>query len=63
MLSVEQMLRIDSSLAAIECNEVEELRQVLYETAQLASELYWLKRHGSKYPVGLFTDTAPKTNL
>jgi hypothetical protein len=53
MLSIDQMLKIDPDLADLSDAELEELRGSLYESAQLAFEIYWAKKHGSKNPVGL----------
>lgn len=55
MLSIERMVKIDPSLAALSEQEVVEVRNSLYEAAQLAFEVYWTKKYGSKYPLGSFT--------
>jgi hypothetical protein len=53
MLSLEQMLKIDPSLADLSEEELRELQASLYETAQLAFDVYWRKKCGSKNPAGL----------
>lgn len=52
MISTEQMLKIDPELAGLSQDELIELRAALYESAQLAFEVYWSKKNGSKNPVG-----------
>jgi hypothetical protein len=52
------MLSLDQCKALLENHhlsdtEVEALRDALYEAAQLASEVYWSCKSGSKSPVGL----------
>lgn len=48
MLSLEQMIQIDPDLAKLSEPEQEELRAALYEAAQMAFEVYWTRKHGSK---------------
>lgn len=52
------MRKIDPGLAGLSEADLEEIRAALYDTAQLAFEVYWSKKHGSKHPVGSFTPTA-----
>jgi hypothetical protein len=47
MLSKEQMLKIDPELASLNDEELVELRDTLYGFAQLAFEVYAIKKHGS----------------
>ena len=54
MLSTEQMLKIDPELASLTEEELFELRDTLYGFAQLAFEVFYARKHGSKCPVGLF---------
>lgn len=56
MLSIDKMLEIDPELSSMSREELEELRTAMYEVAQLGFDIYWTKKHGSKYPVGLLTD-------
>jgi hypothetical protein len=60
MISVEQMLKIDPELSSLSESELEELRSSLYRFAQLAFEVYWTKKHGSKNPVRLFPSLEDK---
>jgi len=47
------MLKVDPILADMSEADLEELRAVLHDTAQLAFDVYWAKKYGSKYPVGI----------
>lgn len=53
MISIEQMLKIDPELSGTSDEELEEIRVSLYEAAQLACEVYWTEKSGSKSPKGL----------
>lgn len=53
-LLAKDLLKIDPSLSDLPEEELEELIATLYETAQLAFDVYWSKKHGSKNPVGSF---------
>ena len=53
MLSVEQMRKVDPELASLSDSELEALRSDLYETAQLAFDVWWTEKSGSKNPVRL----------
>lgn len=48
------MLKIDPSLADLSVEELEEVRASLYDSAQLAFDVYWTKKYGSKNPTGSF---------
>ncbi len=62
VITVEQMKKIDPDLADMSEIELEELRDALYESAQLAFDVYWAKKNGSKNPVGsLPTEGADST--
>jgi hypothetical protein len=63
MLTTEQMLRIDPELSSLTEDELEELRDALYETAQLGFDIYWSRKHGSKNPTGLLTSEAKEDTL
>jgi hypothetical protein len=52
MLSTKQLLKIDPSLSDLSEVELEELRNTLYSFAQLAFDVYWTKKMGSKNPIG-----------
>jgi|GEM_PF-2898629 len=54
MISVEEMLKIDPSLSDLSEADLIELRDNLYEVAQLGFEVYYSKKNVSKCPVGLF---------
>ena len=53
MLSTDQLIKIDPSLADLDKAELEHLRTEMYEMAQLAFDVYQIKKGGSKNPVGL----------
>ena len=57
MLTSKQMLKIDPELAELSEADLSELQQALYDTAQLAFEVYWTKKHGSKNPLGLLANS------
>lgn len=63
MLSVEQMLKIDPELADLSEADLIELQSSLYETAQLAFDVYWTRKHGSKNPVGSFPSLGQEGTL
>lgn len=63
MLSIEQMLKIDPDLANLSDADLEELRASLYESAQLAFDIYWAKKHDSKNPIGLLPSSEPDPTL
>ena len=54
MLSLAKMRKIDPSLKDVPDAELEQIRDALSQYAQLAFEVYWTKKSGSKCPVGLF---------
>lgn len=54
MLSLEKIKEIDPTLAHLSDTELEEVRIALYNAAQLAFDVYWGKKHGSKCPVRSF---------
>lgn len=54
MLNFDQMRKIDPELAHLSDTELAEVRLALYDAAQLAFEVYWGKKHGSKCPVRSF---------
>jgi hypothetical protein len=55
MMSIEQMLKIDPQLASLNESELVELRDAMYQMAQLSFEVYMTQKHGgSKFPAGFF---------
>ena len=54
------MLAIDPTLSDLSESELEDIRLSLYESAQLAFEVYWTRKHGSKNPVRLFPSVDDK---
>lgn len=52
MLSRQQIIKIDPELAALSEADFQEVTTSLYLAAQLAFDVYWTKKHGSKSPVG-----------
>lgn len=63
MLSLEKLREIDPSIAHLSDTELEEIRASLYDSAQLAWEVYVAKKYGSKYPVGLFPSTGKDAKI
>lgn len=63
MISIQTILKIDPSLINISVKDLEILKTDMYEIAQLAFEVYWSKKHGSKYPVGSFPSPEIETKL
>ena len=62
MLTTEKLKRLDSSLESLSEEELDELRASLYETVQLAYDVWWERRRGSKNPETTFLgDTARAT--
>ena len=57
MLTFEQMVKIDPSLSKLSQDELRQVRLALYDAAQLAFEVYWAKKHGSKCPVRSFSSS------
>ena len=54
MISVEQMRKIDPAVIQMSDEELETLKADLYETVQLAFDVWWQeKKSGSKNPTGL----------
>lgn len=51
MLTMNQMLKIDPSLADLNEADFEHLRITLYDMAQLAFEAYWVNKNGSNNPL------------
>ncbi|MFZ2484937.1 MAG: hypothetical protein WAX80_02230 [Minisyncoccia bacterium] len=60
MITTEQSLKIDPTLANFSREELEEILRSLHDSAQLAFEVYWERKYGSKYPVGSFTGSTAK---
>lgn len=56
MLSIKQMIKIDPTLASLSEAELEQLRADMYENVQLAYDVWWTRKGGSKNPVGSFTN-------
>ncbi|HXF29742.1 MAG TPA: hypothetical protein VN457_07820 [Chlamydiales bacterium] len=63
MLSIQQMLKIDPELVTLSEGELEEVRTAFYDAAQLAFDVYWAKKHGSKNPRGLLTSNTEDATL
>lgn len=55
MLSLEKLRKIDPELEGLSDIELEELRASIYETVQLAYDVWWERRGGSKNPETTFT--------
>jgi hypothetical protein len=56
MLTLQQMLKIDPALSSLSDTELEELRTALYGWGQLAFDIWWQKKNGSKNPLGSLTN-------
>jgi hypothetical protein len=54
MIRVEKLRQIEPAFADLSDEQVEALCKDLYESAELAFELWWRKKYGSKCPVGSF---------
>ncbi|MDR3571873.1 MAG: hypothetical protein P4L81_06855 [Candidatus Pacebacteria bacterium] len=52
MLDPEQLRRIDPDLVGMSDEEVEALKADMYETIQLAYDIWWFRKNGSKNPIG-----------
>lgn len=52
VLTIKQILKLDPELEALSEEELVELKDALYETADLAFDVWWLQRKGSKNPFG-----------
>lgn len=60
MLSIEQCRVLLSTETQLSDTEIEELRGLLYSTANIAFEAYWSESDsGSKNPLGLLHDSNP----
>lgn len=60
------MLSVDQCRALLDGQnlsdeEIEFVRDALYESAQLAFEVFWQEKYGSKNPVGLLHNIAQKS--
>jgi hypothetical protein len=55
MISLSKLRRIDPQLANIPDKELEELRRSMYETVELAYDVWNMRREGSKNPVRSLT--------
>lgn len=53
MLSLQQLRKLDPSLAKLADDEVEALREDFYTMAQIAFDVWWEQKGGSNNPVGL----------
>ena len=53
MISLQKIRQLEPRLAERSDSELEELRDGLYDVAQLAFEVWWTEKHGSKNPIGL----------
>lgn len=53
MLSIEKLRQIEPALAELPDEEVEVIRDALYDAAGMAYEL-WREKSGSKCPIGSF---------
>lgn len=51
MLSLDQLRKIDPDLANLSDEQLTAIRADLYQTTQLAFEVWWLEKSGSKFPV------------
>jgi hypothetical protein len=63
VLSIEKLKEIDPGLSHLSDADVEEIRDSMYEAAQLAFEVYWSRKYGSKYQVGSFTPSENEATL
>ncbi len=63
MLSSAQMKKMDPSLEEMPEEDISEVRVALYESAQLAFDVYWSRKYGSKYPIGLLTPQLDRDTL
>jgi hypothetical protein len=63
MLTLEQLRRTDPELRDLPESELVEIRAALYESAQLAFEVYWSRKDGSKYPTGSLTAVEEQARL
>lgn len=63
MISLQKMKQIDPELSNLPDSELEEIRSSLYESAQLAFDVYWSKKLGSKYPVRLLTSPEDRVTI
>ena len=57
MLTIEQCQALLSTEIPLSDEEIEELRDILYATANNAFEVYWSSNIGSKNPLGLLLDS------
>lgn len=55
MLSTAKMREIDPGLRDLSEEDVAAIQRQLYESAQLAFEVYMTRKHGSNYPERLLT--------
>ena len=64
MISVDKWRTLLSTESSLSDNQVEELRNHLYATAELAFEVYWFDRNsGSKNPLGLLDNIGQDTSI
>lgn len=62
MISIEQARKIDPELACLSDEELSALLRDMYETTDLAFDLWWME-NGSKNPVGSFHTDDEKDNI
>jgi hypothetical protein len=63
MLTPAQMRKIDPELAKLSDAELEGIRATLYEMADLAFDVWWQEKGGSKSPVGSFHSPEKESKL
>jgi hypothetical protein len=63
MISLERMREIDPSLNTLSDDDLEEIGSAFREATELAFEVYWTKKHGSKNPLGLLQSLYKDTTV
>jgi hypothetical protein len=63
MLTLNQLRKKDSKLSSLTDAEIESLRSVLYEFAQLAFDVWWREKRGSKNPSGVLEVATTKHKI
>jgi len=56
VISLEDLRKIDPELNDLTDEELEQIRAELYQLGQLAFDVWWLEKDGSKNPVGSLTE-------
>lgn len=63
MLSINELRKIDPSLYDLSDEDLKEVAADLYALGELAFDVWWEEKNGSKNPFGLLTSDSKKDSI